>query len=148
MIYGVLRERLSKVLELTDALGDDVSAERLKLRNGNGRSNTIGQQFWCLVGARESYARAFEHGGWKGFSCSLTAQGAHEPEAVRRALAASRDLVQSKLDSLPDAGGDKARIHVLFDLEQHEVQHHGQLIRYFYANGLPFPPGFAARYNL
>jgi hypothetical protein len=148
MIYGILQERLSKVLELTNALGDEISSESLNLRNANGRSNTIGQQFWCLVGARESYARAFEHGGWRGFSCSLTAQGVHEPDAVRKALADSRDLVQSKLDSLPEAGTDDARVNVLFDLEQHEVQHHGQLIRYFFANALPFPKAFAARYNL
>jgi len=32
----------------------------------------------------------------------------------------------------------------VIDLLEHEVQHHGQLIRYFYANRLPF----AARYAL
>ena len=148
MIYGILRERLSRVLDLTNALADEVSAETLKLHNANGRSNTIGQQFWCVVGARESYARAFEHGSWRGFSCSLTAQGVHEPQAVRKALVDSRELVQSKLESLAEASTDDARVNVLFDLEQHEVQHHGQLIRYFYANALPFPQGFAARYNL
>ena len=49
---------------------------------------------------------------------------------------------------MPDASLDEARIGILFDLEQHEVQHHGQLIRYFYANDLAFPAGFAQRYNL
>jgi hypothetical protein len=146
--YRILKERLTAVLDLTNGLAEMLSDETLGFRNANGRSNTIGGQFWCLVGARESYARAFEHGGWKGFSCSLTAQGVREPDTVRKALADSRDLVQLKVAELADADADDARIHLLFDLEQHEVQHHGQLIRYFYANALPFPKAFAARYNL
>ena len=148
MIYGILQDRLSKAMALTDALASEVTAESLALHNATGRSNTIGEQFWCLVGARESYARAFEHGVWGGFSCSLNADGVHDPEAVRSALESTNTLVQAKIRSIPEANVDERRISILFDLEQHEVQHHGQLIRYFYANGLPFPADFAKRYSL
>lgn len=141
----VLKTRLAKTLDLTNALAEGLSADALKSHNGKAPSNPIGGQFWCLVGARESYARAFEAGRWRGFSCSLAEPDA--PAAVQAALAASRDLV---LERLAAAQGDldEARQGILIDLIEHEAQHHGQLIRYFYANNLPFPPTFASRYAL
>ena len=148
MIYGILQDRLSKAMELTDALASEVTAQSLALHNATGRSNTIGEQFWCLVGARESYAKAFEHGVWSGFSCSLNSKSVQDPEVVRSALESTNTLVQAKIRSIPEANVDESRVSILFDLEQHEVQHHGQLIRYFYANGLPFPADFAKRYSL
>jgi hypothetical protein len=139
----LLQERLAKTLALTDALAEDLTVEALKSRNGKARSNTIGGQFWCLVGARESYARAFAAGTWQGFSCSLSDTEA--PETVQAALAASSALV---LEQVAADGLDAARQNLLIDLIEHEAQHHGQLIRYFYANDLAFPPAFAARYAL
>jgi hypothetical protein len=140
----LLQERLAKTLALTDALAEGLTVEALKSRNGKARSNTIGGQFWCLVGARESYARAFEAGTWQGFACSLSDTEA--PEKVQAALAASSVLV---LEQVAAAGLiDAPRQNLLIDLIEHEAQHHGQLIRYFYANDLAFPPAFAARYAL
>jgi hypothetical protein len=43
---------------------------------------------------------------------------------------------------------DMRREALVFDLLEHEVQHHGQFVRYFYANGLAFPDRFASRYAL
>ncbi|MDP2011184.1 MAG: hypothetical protein Q8K11_13505 [Phenylobacterium sp.] len=140
----VLKTRLAKTLDLTNALAEGLSIEALKSHNGKARSNPIGGQFWCLVGARESYARAFEAGRWRGFSCSLSEPDA--PGAVQAALAASRDLMLERLAAHGDL--DEARQGILIDLIEHEAQHHGQLIRYFYANDLPFPPAFASRYAL
>lgn len=141
---SVLAERLAKTLDLTNALADGLSAESLGRRNGTARSNTIGAQFWCLVGARESYARAFEAGSWQGFACSLTDVKA--PSAVQAALAASRDAVLAAVAAAGELSAPQEAI--LVDLLEHEAQHHGQLIRYFYANDLVFPPAFARRYAL
>lgn len=142
---SVLATRLSKALALTDSLASGLSAEALQSRNGKARSNTIGGQFWCLVGARESYARAFEVGSWQGFACSLTEP--HAPAAVTTALADSRTRIEAHLADAPPQL-DEAREAILLDLLQHEAQHQGQLIRYFYANGLAFPAEFAAAYAL
>ncbi len=139
----LLTERLEKAFALTDALAASLDAAGLAAHNGKARSNTIGAQFWCVCGARESYARAYEAGAWKGFACSLKDAGA--PEAVTAALAASRGKVS---ESVAAAAADAAREAILFDLLEHEAQHQGQLIRYFYANDLPFPPEFAKRYAL
>lgn len=141
---SVLAERLAKTLDLTNALADGLSAESLARHNGTARSNTIGAQFWCLVGARESYARAFEAGSWQGFSCSLTDVKA--PAAVQAALSASREGVLAAVAGVEEVS--EARQAILIDLIEHEAQHHGQLIRYFYANDLAFPAAFASRYAL
>lgn len=141
----IVLSRLSQALDLTNTLADGLSAEALSSRNGTAPSNTIGGQFWCVVGARESYARAFDAGVWQGFACSL--KDASAPEAVRAALAASRDMVAARIRTT-EAGLDDARAAILVDLLEHEAQHHGQLIRYFYANRLPFPAAFARRYAL
>jgi hypothetical protein len=141
----VLTERLTRAIELTDLLAAGLTDEALASRNGDAPSNTVGLQFWCVVGARESYRRAIERGAWDGFSCSLQDPGS--AFSVREALSESGALVRRVCGSLGDSPGS-ARESLAFDLLEHEVQHHGQLIRYFYANGLRFPPPFASRYAL
>ncbi|HEY8171290.1 MAG TPA: hypothetical protein VIH24_09380, partial [Candidatus Limnocylindria bacterium] len=56
----------------------------LSSRLGALPSNTVGAQLWCVVGARESYARAIVAGTWAGFSCWLDATG--DPVEVSQAL--------------------------------------------------------------
>jgi hypothetical protein len=142
---SALLTRIARTLELTNSLADGLSPEALKSHNGAAPSNTIGGQFWCIVGARESYGRAFDRGVWQGFACSL--KDVESPAAVQAALAASMGQITDRIRIAPQALGDP-REAILIDLLEHEAQHHGQLIRYFYANGLAFPPGFASRYSL
>lgn len=139
-----LFRRLVAACDHTNELAASLGAPALHARNGSARSNTIGSQLWCVVGARESYARAIGSGSWAGFSCSLDEP--HSPESVRASLASSQrlllELVEER-DQLTEAQQD-----YMLELLEHEVQHHGQLIRYFYANDLPFPATFANRYAL
>lgn len=140
---SIIASRLSTVLGLTDSLAAGLPPETLHAHNGDARSNTIGEQFWCIAGARESYSRAYDAGEWKGFTCSLDEP--HSPDVLQAVLSDSRTEIVAKLY---ETALDAARETILADLLEHEVQHHGQLIRYFYANGLPFPPAFATRYSL
>lgn len=141
----MLAARLTQVTNLTNSLAAQLSSEQLKSHNGEAPSNSIGAQFWCVVGARESYSRAFEAGEWQGFSCSLTEP--EVPASVQAALAASQAGLQAALAAAAQPW-DEARQRILFDLLEHEAQHQGQFIRYFYANRIPFPPDFAKRYAL
>ena len=141
----MLTDRLGHALELTDLLAAGIDEESLGLHNGAAPSNTIALQFWCIVGARESYGRAIERGEWAGFACSLNEPGS--ARAVRDALSSSGARVRELCGAL-EQPLDAARESLIFDLLEHEVQHHGQLVRYFYANGLQFPDRFAARYAL
>lgn len=141
----LLEQRLAQATCLTNSLAAQLTSEQLKSHNGVAPSNSIGAQFWCVVGARESYARAFEAGAWQGFSCSLSEP--EVPASVQAALAASQAGLQAALAAATQPW-DEARQRILFDLLEHEAQHQGQLIRYFYANAIPFPPDFAKRYAL
>jgi len=132
-------------MSLTDGLAAALPSSALGVHNGAARSNTISGQFWCIVGARESYVRAFDAQAWQGFTCSLVEEGSLS--SIRAALSATSDGFLDRLDS-PEVSLDAAREEILTDLLEHEVQHHGQLIRYFYANGLTFPASFARRYAL
>jgi hypothetical protein len=108
------------------------------------RSNTAGAQMWCVVGARESYARAIAAGEWEGFSCSLDEPG--DPARVEAALRSSEAAVSEALRRLPDM--TEAQDRLVLDLLEHEAQHHGQLIRFLYALRLEIPASWRTRYAL
>jgi hypothetical protein len=108
-------------------------------------SNAIGEQFWCVVGARESYARAIVADGWAGFTCSLSADAAREGGAVRDGLRASAAAVELAIRGV---AWTPAKEELLVDLIEHEAQHQGQLIRYAYALGLRFPQSWLDRWAL
>lgn len=139
---GWLQGKLTGAMRLTDDLASHLPAESLRLDLPGLPSNTIGGQFWCLVGARESYARAIREGVWRGFTCSLA-----DPEskpAVLAALAAARETIEG----IPVADPSPARAEHAFALLEHEVQHHGQLIRFVYGNRLSFPASWKTRYTV
>ncbi len=60
------------------------------------------------------------------------------------ALAASHE----RLAALDFARLTPAQQELAFDLLEHEVQHHGQLIRFVYGNKLTFPPSWHKRYTV
>ena len=131
--FGLYRD----LLEVLDEVGLQSKLRSLP-------SNAIGAQFWCVVGARESYARAITSGEWPGFSCSLDEPG--DPARVAAALGSSAAAVSKALRLLDETG--QAQDRLVLDLLEHEAQHHGQLIRYLYALRLEIPATWRARYAL
>src|SRR5688572_25450816 len=109
-------------------------------------SNTIGQQLWCVIGARESYARAIAAGQWQGFACGLRHELTGDAGAVADHLKQSAVAAASAIDAI--AEWTEERGGLLMSLLEHEVQHHGQLIRYLYGNRLPIPLSWKERYTL
>ena len=107
-------------------------------------SNVIGLQLWCVVGARESYARAIQAGSWAGFACSLASP--MEKIAVAGALGRSADEVRTVLNGIE--GFSETQQGLILDLLEHEAAHQGQLIRYLYGLRLPIPESWRARYAL
>jgi hypothetical protein len=67
-----LTERLETAFNLTEDLASSLSGEELTMRLRDIPSNTIDEQMWCIVGARESYLEAIIQNKWSGFSFSLT----------------------------------------------------------------------------
>lgn len=138
-----LIDRLSATFALTDDLARGLTVEDLTLHLGDLPSNTIGEQIWCIVGARESYFQAIIHDGWTGFSCSLTDLKSHS-----NVMASLRNSSESIMQYSQSAQFSDSQTDYLFTLLEHEVMHHGQLIRYIYANKLTFPESWTERYNV
>ena len=138
-------KRLDVAFQLTNELSQSMGESMLNCRIAGVPSNSNGGQFWCIIGARQSYTKAIVSGGWLGFSCSLTRNQSKEPRSIEAALGETKDQALAAIASndLSDR-----QWQLVFDLWEHEVLHQGQLIRYFYANGIPFPADFASRYDL
>lgn len=137
-----LKTRLDRAFALTSDLVTHLGEGDLRLDLQNLPSNRISGQLWCIVGARESYTRAIETGGWKGFTCSLTAHDTKQ--SVRAALEAT----QGRLAGVDFAPLTDPQLDYAWDLLEHELQHHGQLIRFVYGNGLTFPVSWTERYTV
>jgi len=144
VIDDAVRERFERSFGMYRDLVDAVGSDGLTRRLGDLRSNTIGAQLWCVVGARESYSRAIAAGAWSGFSCSL--DDTKDPAKVRASLDASQEAVRGALAGLEAT--DAAGWGYALDLLEHEAAHHGQLIRYLYGLDLTIPESWKRRYAL
>lgn len=138
----VLKAQLDRSFALTHDLVAHLEESSLSLDLPKLPSNRIAGQLWCMIGARESYIKAITAGGWQGFSCSL--QTPRMKQTVLAALEASHASLH-QVDFTDLVG---AQLDLAFALLEHEVQHHGQLIRYVYANGLTFPASWSERYTV
>ena len=141
---AAVRERFERSFGVYRDLLAELGEGGLTSRLGDLRSNTIGAQLWCVVGARESYSKAIGAGQWSGFSCSL--DDTTDPTKVAAALESSEDRVREALDGMHAA--DDAPWGLVLDLLEHEAAHHGQLIRYAYGLGLPIPDSWNRKYAL
>lgn len=138
----LLATRLKRAFALTHDLCAHLAESALLLDIPGLPSNTIGGQAWCIVGARESYLRALEAGGWQGFACSLISP------VTKAALLGALTDTHRRLEGLDFSSLDAIRLELAFKLLEHEVQHHGQLIRFIYANRLTFPVSWNERYTV
>lgn len=141
---SVLKEKLQRSFGLYDDFVNELKEENLKLDLAGLPSNTIGEQLWCVVGARQSYLRAILAGGWQGFACGL--KSTESKVAVQEQLEESNKTFLAALDNLTSL--TQAQQSLMFDLIEHEAQHHGQLVRYLYGQKLPVPTTWKKRYNL
>ncbi|MHA6250463.1 hypothetical protein [Oceanobacillus sp. CAU 1775] len=139
----ILKERVLQALSLTDEFYNHINEDCLGLRILDVPSNTIGEQAYCIIGARESYLKALKFGQWEGFNCSLAET--NDKTLISNKLKETHRNIESFLQA-----NDRTKINnnLLIDLLEHEVQHHGQLIRYAYANKIQFPKSWSVRYNV
>jgi hypothetical protein len=137
-----LKAHLDRSFELTHDLVAHLDESALALDLPGLPSNRIAGQLWCIVGARESYTKAINAGAWQGFSCSLGSP------RVKASVVAALHATQHALREIDFASLTDAQLDLAFALLEHEVQHHGQLIRFVYANGLTFPDRWKKRYTV
>lgn len=138
----LLKAKLNRAFQLTYELVLHLDETALNLDLPNLPSNRMAGQLWCIVGARESYSKAIEMGAWKGFACSLAAP------KIKNSVLLALEETDKKLNEINFMGLSEAQIDFAFNLLEHEIQHHGQLIRFVYANGLTFPESWHKRYTV
>jgi hypothetical protein len=63
-------------------------------------------------------------------------------------MLAALETTHQDLREIDFAGLTDAQLDLAFGLLEHEVQHHGQLFRFIYANGLTFPDSWNKRYTV
>jgi len=142
-MMNLLINKLERAFNLTLDLVDSLSDEKLLLTLKDLPSNRIGDQLWCVIGARESYLKAIQNSTWSGFSCSLQ-DVTSKSEIIKHLQKSSTDT----FSFLKHASLSDKQIDMMLNLLEHEVQHHGQLIRYFYGNQLKFPQSWNERYTV
>lgn len=141
-MHEKLKRQLDRSFQLTHDLIVHLDEEFLALKLPNLPSNRISDQLWCIIGARESYAKAIETGKWNGFSCSLTSP------TVKKSVLAALESTHTQLDEINFMNFTHAQLDFAFDLLEHEIQHHGQLIRFVLGNRLSFPDSWNKRYTV
>ena len=137
------RGALHKAFNLTFDLVDVITTDDLKLNLKDLPSNTIGEQLSCIIGARESYLKAIINEGWMDFSCSLD-----DATSKNKVLECLKKSAEDSLNFLNNTELNEKQIELILALLEHEIQHHGQLIRYFYGNKLAFPKSWNERYTV
>ena len=105
----MIKKQFAKRLELSNQLYMDlifhIPENFLSNKLADLPSNTIGQQIWCVIGARNSYLNAAKAGMWTGFSSPLDIKKSHDRQAISNALVSTSDEVKnyfSELNDIPD----------------------------------------------
>jgi hypothetical protein len=137
-----LKARLERAFELTHDLVAHLDETSLSLDIPGLPSNRIAAQLWCVVGGRESYTDAIKAGRWMGFSSSL------KTPRVKQSVLAGLEATGRSLAEIDFSHLTDAQLDLAFRLLEHEVQHHGQLIRFVYANRLTFPKSWNEQYTV
>lgn len=143
-LTATILESVERSFTLYRDLIDSLEAEALGVKLPDIRSNTVGEQFWCVIGARESYCRALKAGQWSGFSCSL--ETTTDKTAIEVSLRNSATELRAALQKADTFSAQQNRL--LVDLLEHESAHQGQLIRYLYGLNLTIPASWKSRYAL
>ena len=137
--------RLDAAFKLYDELAATLDEEQLR-QSLPVPSNPIGMQLWCVVGGRETWARAVATGTWGPFGCSIASlEDTQNPTLVAGALAASASALREAVLASP---ADEARTNFKLALLEHESQHLGQILRYLLGLGIEPPLGWKKRFAL
>ena len=142
-LIQIMNKRFEIAFNLTSDLYNSIEEKNLKSKIIHHPSNSIGNQAWCIIGARESYFNAIKNSQWVGFSCSLNDQN-NKSDIIKMLITTKKSV----LEVLSDNTLSFEQVEFAFKLLEHEIQHHGQLIRYFYSNKYEFPQSWKKRYTV
>ena len=141
-LASLLLAQWSSIRRLTYDYLAILETDHLSKRMPFPESQTLGYQFWCMVGAHESYLHSLEAGRWKGFASSLDDFEVVTPAVILQQMQNADAHMAHLLKTLsldeqrPDG---HYGYEIVFQMIKHEMHHHGQLINFMYYLHLPIP---------
>jgi uncharacterized damage-inducible protein DinB len=114
-----------------------IDAEDLVAKLDVPKDKSVAEHLWCIVGSRESYAKAMIAGQWQGFSCSMSK---YDREDFDKAVSSSGQALLAAVRSVSDWSAERDQL--LAAVSEHEVMHEGQIIRHMYGLGRDVPPSW------
>ena len=125
-----IETRISAYADFISAIDVDDLTRKLDVP----RNKSVAEHLWCIVGARESYAKALAAGEWQGFSCSMKT---YDLDSFELALASSGQALIAAIEAVSDWSSKHDEL--LAAIAEHEVMHEGQIIRHMYGLGCELP---------
>ena len=148
----IISNHWNQLRVMTYDLLDVLEVSDLGLKLGFERSQSIGYQFWCMLGAQESWISLIESGKWGGFSCSVSSlEGNTVIEDFKGQMLLADELLLRTLKSVDisqEFGDGRTPLSNYMNLVEHESHHQGQLINFIYAHDLPIPKSWEAKWAL
>lgn len=141
----MIKEKTISTIKMLDQIMEVLEPEMYSSRLGSLRSNTIGEQLWCLAGARESYLSAVKLDSEFNWICSFGSDANSKPEIDQYIKECTEKFISFLKNS---ENFTKNQQSLLLDFIGHEFQHQGQLIRYLYGNKFPVPNGWREYWHL
>lgn len=130
---------------------DLINSSDLRKKLPFNESQTLGNQFYCMIGAQESNISLITHNVWKGFSCSLDDKKDFDTKIILEHMRAADAVLHSALKSTdllsPFKDGNTPLQNYLV-LAEHEAHHQGQIINFIYACNLPIPQSWNDKWAL
>ena len=127
---------------------DMLEPPHLELRLPFPESQTLGNQFWCMTGAHESYLSKLECGSWQGFACSLSDFDISNIKGQMQKADAKMTKLLARLDFDSVLDDDSPAHWTVLQIIKHENHHHGQLINFMYCHQLSIPASWADEWAL
>ncbi|MEM7125831.1 MAG: DinB family protein [Chloroflexota bacterium] len=140
-----------RTYDLLDSLTDADLEKRLPFPT----SQSLGTQFYCMLGTQESWGPVLTKGRMEGWSSSISEVApedirSYQVEYSQRLRAADEQLFIT-LDAVEWAqtfDDGSTPLAKYLRLVEHEAHHQGQLINFIYALELPIPESWADSWGL
>ncbi len=142
----MLIDKLETVFNMNNEFMKTIKEEVLKLNIESKRSNSIGSQVACLLGARDAYGKCISNDAEFSWNPDFKHSDRYNHSIVNNhAVDVSTELITGfrTFAKLSDN-----QTSLIIDLIGHEYLHQGQLIRYIYANDLVMPNQIKAFWHL
>jgi len=147
----VYLQQWSAIRQLTYDYLDILKPTELTLKLPFPESQSLRYQFFCMVGAHESYLKELEYGAWQGFSSSISDIQELTPTIIKAHMQQASEAMATlflSTDLTAKLQNGKYGYEVVQTMIEHEMHHHGQLINFLYCHHLPIPESWHQKWDL